>query len=134
MGHIDNRAERRKKSCMQAFASDANDSFEIKCIIRDVSPGGCMIVSSHLHELPDRIQLVPEGFKEPLLGQIVWRKGKTAGVSFIETSLNPDLDEMHQRLDSPDAVEDDDDVLTLEAFAKPAGYSDRLSRYKPQAK
>lgn len=93
-----------------------------------------MIVSSHLHELPDRIQLVPEGFKEPLLGQIVWRKGKTAGVSFIDPSLNPDLDEMHQRLDSPDAAEDDGDVLTLEAFAKPAGYSDRLSRYKPQAK
>lgn len=119
---------------MQAFAADADDNFDIKCIIRDVSPGGCMIVSSHLHELPDRIQLVPEGFKQPLLAQIVWRKGKTAGVSFIGSSLDPDLDEMHQHLNASHADEEDEDTLTLEAFAQPAGFSDRLSRYKPQSK
>ena len=131
MGRIDNRTERRKKSCMQAFASDPQDTFNIKCIIRDVSPGGCMIVSSHLHELPDQIQLVPEGFKQPLLAQIAWRKGKTAGVSFIDPSLNPDLDDIQRYFDSLDSDGRLDDALTLEATAQPAGYSDRLARYQP---
>lgn len=57
---------------MQAFASDITDTFDVKCIIRDLSPQGCMIVSSQLQELPDLIQLIPEGFDQPLNGSIVW--------------------------------------------------------------
>ena len=93
-----------------------------------------MIVSSHLHELPDQIQLVPEGFKRPVMGKIVWRKGKTAGVSFIDPSLNPDLNDIDAQLDGLDAENLEDDAFMLEAFVKPATYADRLSRYKGQTK
>ncbi|MEM8743076.1 MAG: PilZ domain-containing protein [Pseudomonadota bacterium] len=134
MGNIDNRNERRRKTCVQAFVTDQNDSFEIKCMIRDMSAGGCMIVSSHLHELPDQVQLVPEGFKQPVKGKIVWRKGKTAGVSFIDPDLNPDLKDLDDPLGDIDADALGDDAFVLEAFVKPATYADRLSRYKAQGK
>ncbi|MDA7948237.1 MAG: PilZ domain-containing protein [Hyphomicrobiaceae bacterium] len=129
MENIDNRAERRRKTCVQAFVTDQHDTFDIKCMIRDVSAGGCMIVTSHLHELPDQIQLIPEGFKRPVMGKIVWRKGKTAGVTFIDPSVNPELDDIDNQHDPLNAGEVEEDTFVLEAFVKPAGYSDRLSRY-----
>ena len=92
----DNRSEERTKACVQAFASDLKDSFDIKCIIRDVSKSGCMIVSSQLQELPDLIQLVPEGFSHPLNGMIVWRKDKMAGISFLSANNDEDSERLNQ--------------------------------------
>jgi len=119
---------------VQAFASDQQDTFDIKCIIRDVSESGCMIVGSQVHELPDQIQLVPEGFKQPILGKIVWRKDKLAGVCFDNSTPDSDLDQMHQCLNDAAKVQEGDDALVLQACAAPAGYADRLSRYRPHTK
>lgn len=134
MGNFENRSEKRKRACVQAFASDQQDTFDIKCIIRDVSEGGCMIVGSNVHELPDQIQLVPEGFKQPILGKIVWRRDKRAGVCFTDPSIASDLERMHERLDDAATTQGEDDALVLGAVARPSGYADRLSRYRPNAK
>lgn len=67
-----------------AFASDVEDTLGIKCTIREVSRGGCRLVSTQLDDLPNIIHIVPEGFEKPLLGKIVWRDKKLAGVKFID--------------------------------------------------
>lgn len=119
---------------MQAFASDITDTFDVKCIIRDLSPKGCMIVTSQLQELPDLIQLIPEGFDQPLNGSIVWRKDKQAGISFLSPSSDEAFDRMNQYYLTAELEADDDEPLILECVARPLGYSDRLAKYNPRAK
>lgn len=134
MTSFDNRDEDRKKACMQAFASDITDTFDIKCIIRDVSESGCMIVSSQLQELPDLIQLVPEGFDQPLNGRVVWRKDKMAGISFLSPNSDEAIDRMNHLSLSAALDADDDEPILLECVARPLGYADRLSKYNSRAK
>ncbi len=86
---LDRRAARRKKTMIHAFASDLGDKYDVKCVIRDVSGGGCQIVSSYLDDLPDTIKIVPEGFDRPIYGRIVWRERKVAGVRFLDGADNP---------------------------------------------
>lgn len=129
MSSSDNRCEQRKKACVQAFASDIDDTMDIKCIIRDISSRGCMIVTSHLHELPEIIQLMPQNFKQPLTGKIVWRKGKFAGVSF----LSPTIDAVLASMQDP-VGDDEEEPLLLEAATGPLNYADRLARYQPRVK
>lgn len=81
---LDNRSEPRKEVLIPAFASDIEDTIGIKCTIREVSRGGCRLVSTQLGDLPNIIHIVPEGFEKPLLGKIVWRDKKLAGVKFID--------------------------------------------------
>lgn len=81
---LDNRSEPRKEVLIPAFASDIEDTLGIKCTIREVSRGGCRLVSTQLDDLPNIIHIVPEGFEKPLLGKIVWRDKKLAGVKFID--------------------------------------------------
>lgn len=130
----ENRTENRKKSCVQAFATDLIDSIDVKCIIRDVSNNGCMIVSSDVEGLPDLIQLFPEGFDNPLNGKIVWRRDKMAGVAF----LSEDSSEIHNRLNEyyMDIFikSDADEPVLLECLARPLGYSDRLAKYNARAR
>ncbi len=134
MSSSDNRAEERSKTCVQAFAADLEDSFDIKCIIRDVSKGGCMIVSSQLHELPDLIQLIPEGFSNPLSGKVVWRRDKMAGISFLAEDSGEILDRLNKYYMEAFLKSDDDEPILLECLARPLGYSDRLAKYSPRAK
>ena len=68
---------------IHAFASDIDNKYDVKCVIRDVSEGGCKIVSSCLDDLPDIIHVLPEGFATPILGKIVWRRKNIAGVQFL---------------------------------------------------
>ena len=79
---------------MQAFAFDLDNTFETKCIIRDISRSGCKIVTSQIRKLPEFILLVPEGFEQPLSGKIVWRKDKFAGVAFLSKTGDEDLSRM----------------------------------------
>lgn len=80
---IENRAERRKKTALHAFASDIEYRYNVKCILRDVSRSGCKIVTNGIDDLPDIIHLLPEEFENPILGKIVWRKKSIAGVQFL---------------------------------------------------
>ena len=79
----EDRTERRKKTAIHAFASDVDEKYEVKCIIREVSPSGCRIVSNGLDDLPDIIHLLPEGFDQIIAGQIIWREKHMAGVQFL---------------------------------------------------
>ncbi len=134
MNSFKERSETRKKVCVQAFVSDIRDSFDIKCIIRDVSKNGCMIVSSQLNELPDLIQLIPQGFGHPLNGRIVWKKDKKAGILF----MSGDDDEVSERLiqfyNSAMRGSETNEPLLLECRARPMGYADRLAKYRPHVK
>lgn len=134
MTSSDKRSEPRRKVCVQAFAADVNDTFDLKCIIRDVSMGGCMIVTSSVNELPDLIQLIPEGFDKPLAGKIVWRGEKFAGVSFI--SSNDDAVQSEVRDYFLDVVSNTDESkpLNVTGFVRPLSYSDRMARHDPRAK
>lgn len=128
MDGFDNRTEPRKKVCIQAFASDLNDTFDIKCIIRDVSKSGCMIVSSNLRELPDLVQLVPEGFERPMNAKIAWRKGKMAGLSFLADDDEDVATRAREFFHHKVKDLDEDEALNLKAFLRPLGYADRLAR------
>ena len=121
-------------AAVQAFVSDIRDSFDIKCIIRDVSKNGCMIVSSQLHELPDLIQLIPQGFDHPLNGRIVWRESKKAGISFMSGDDDEVSDRLIQFYNSAMLGTEEDKPLLLECRARPMGYADRLAKYRPQVK
>ena len=130
----DNRSEDRKKACIQAFASYITDTFDIKCIIRDVSESGCMIVSSQIHELPSLIQLVPEGFDNPINSLIVWRKDKKAGVLFLSPNDDAAVDRINRYYFSAAIESDDDEPLQLDCLARPLGYAERLAKFTQRAK
>lgn len=133
MTNIDKRSEPRMKVCLQAFAFDTKESFNIKCIIRDVCGNGCMIITSQLHELPEFIQLVPEGFNQPLNGKIVWRDDKKAGISFLAPTSDDVLSLLKDYRTSI-SEHDPDDPILLEARVQPLGYAERLANYVPPRK
>lgn len=133
MNAFDNRSEPRKKVCLQAFASGLTDPFDVKCIIRDVSKGGCMIVTSQIGELPELIQLAPEGFDRPLNGRIVWRSDKTGGVSFLPSDDKAAFEQIKSFM--LDALADHgDEPLELKAFVRPLGYAERLAKFNGRAR
>lgn len=134
MTRPDKRSEERHRVCMQAFAADVNDTFDVKCIIRDVSISGCMVVTSAVHELPDLIQLIPEGFDKPLAGRVVWRGEKMAGVSFI--SFHDDDVQCEVRDYFLDVISNMDDAeqTSVAGFVRPLSYSDRLARQGTRTK
>lgn len=133
MSTRDKRTHPRKKVCVQAFAADAEDTFDVKCMIRDASQGGCMIVSSNISELPEYIQLIPEGFDTPLEGKIVWRGEKFAGISFISSNAKKTVREVEEFFVNV-KNSDEKGVLELNGFVRPLGYSDRLARYRSKMK
>jgi signal transduction histidine kinase len=85
--------EPRKKVALHAFASDIDDVVDVKCMIREMSKGRCRIASNHVDDLPRIIHLLPEGFERPLLGKIIWRTSKVAGVQFIDENEARELGE-----------------------------------------
>lgn len=134
MSDFDNRSEKRKKVCVHAFAFDTKDSFNIKCVIRDVSESGCMIVSSQTHDLPEFIQLVPERFNRPLRGKIVWRDDKRAGISFLSPAQEDGPSLLKEYYLNALRETDSGEPLLLEAYILPLSYADRLAKYVPPKK
>lgn len=131
MSMSDQRSDPRKNVCVQAFAADVNDTFDVKCIIRNVSKGGCMIVTSNVHELPDLIHIVPQGFDKPLAGKIVWRGEKLAGVSFVSSNDEAILAEVKDYFVNVLAASEDGCADGIEGLVRPQGYADRLARHRP---
>jgi signal transduction histidine kinase len=80
------RSEPRKKALIHAFVSDREDIVDLKCVIRNISKGGCCIASSYIQDLPRIIEIVPEGFDRPMTGKIIWRTSKVAGVQFLNAA------------------------------------------------
>ena len=144
MASRNQRLEDRKACFVHAFASDLDETLDIKCIIRDISAKGCRIISSQIHELPDEIHLTPEDFDRPLRGKIVWRRKKAAGVMLLGTS---EQDDVQQKIDAifadcstdfddfdgvVDVDDDDDEILLLTLTEKPPTFSERLKRFIPR--
>ncbi len=92
MDFRERRQESRKTALMHAFVSDRSDSIDLKCVIREISKGGCRITSSYIEDLPRVIDILPEGFEAPITGKIIWRNGKFAGVQFISEAEAIELD------------------------------------------
>lgn len=80
---LERRSEQRKPALMHAFVSDFDDLVDLKCVIRDISKKGCRVASSYVEDLPPLVRITPEGFEKPLIGKIIWRNSKFAGVKFV---------------------------------------------------
>lgn len=125
MSGANNRAHVRKKCCIPAFVANMDDSYELKCTIRDVSKVGCKIVSNNANELPEQLLLLPEGFEVPIIAKVRWRSKKMAGLSF------PSFDLLYENSDAKQTDQDtfDDEILDLGAEKKILGYSGRMQRF-----
>jgi len=146
MSSSDDRFKERKKTCIQAFASDLDNTFEIKCIIRDISRSGCKIVTSQVRKLPEFILLVPEGFEQPLSGKIIWRKDKFAGVTFLSKTGDENLSLIQEFIvddywnddefivDDHWNCEEEDEPMLLDVKVRPMSYSSRLAKYNRRTK
>ncbi len=77
---------------MHAFVSDREDIVDLKCMIRDISKGGCRIATSYIQDLPRIIEITPEGFDKPMSGKIIWRNSKVAGVQFLSAAELEDFE------------------------------------------
>ncbi len=86
------RQEPRKAALMHAFVSDRADSIDMKCVIREISKGGCRVTSSYIEDLPRVVRILPEGFDIPLTGKIIWRSKKFAGIQFISEAEADELE------------------------------------------
>lgn len=124
-----NRSEERKPACIHAFASDLGDTLVVKCVIRDVSAKGCRVVSSRVTELPEVIQLIPEGLEAPIRGVIAWRRSNMAGVCF-EHGCDDEVRSRIKELHASVIEEAGDDVLKLGQTHEPLSYAERMKNYQ----
>ncbi|MGI9383314.1 MAG: PilZ domain-containing protein [Methyloligellaceae bacterium] len=83
MEHLENRIARRVKVAIWAVVSDLRRFCSIDCLVRDASLTGCKIVSSKIADLPDEIYIEVMGLPQTIVGRIVWRSTRMAGVKFI---------------------------------------------------
>lgn len=129
-----NRSEERNQACIHAFASNLGDTLVVKCVIRDVSTKGCRIVTSRINELPEVIQLIPEGFEAPIRGVVVWKRNNMAGVCF-EHGCDDDVRSRIEKLyASVHGGEEEDDVLVLGQTHEPLSYSERMKNFHTSGK
>ena len=58
------------------------DRSEVKCIIKDVSPGGVKLVLEGANALPPRITLKIDQTGQTLKATVVWQKEEQVGLAF----------------------------------------------------
>ncbi len=97
---LDRRQEPRKKVILHAFISDRGGDVDVKCVIREISKNGCRIATTYVDHLPRIVQVIPEGFENPITGKIIWRTSKVAGIEFISEEEAIELDKS-QPADAP---------------------------------
>lgn len=130
---LESRPQGRVKTCMQAFVSDLTERFDMKVMIRDVSPSGCLLISSRIDELPPIFNLTPEGFGKPMRARLAWRKRNMAGVQVLSES-DPEVKSAIEKL-LVQAMESDDFgsndiVLLLTGTKAPPDYMARLKKMR----
>lgn len=81
---MEQRRHDRFKVSMRATVCDRSEEqrVTISCLIRDASQTGCKLVSSRIHDLPDKITVEIPSLSRPIKGTIVWRAAPMAGVKF----------------------------------------------------
>lgn len=82
MTTTEQRQHERFKVLLSATVLLKDDSIGIRCCVRDASVGGCLVVSSRVLDFPDSVELVIDGFDQPLFAKVAWRTGRTAGLQF----------------------------------------------------
>ncbi|MHA1164009.1 MAG: ATP-binding protein [Alphaproteobacteria bacterium] len=92
MEFLDRRQQLRKKVILHAFISDRGGDVNVKCVIREISKNGCRIATTYVEHLPRVVQIIPEGFDNPITGKIIWRTSKVAGIQFISEEEALELD------------------------------------------
>ncbi len=126
----DKRVEPRRKAHIPAFISNLDETFQMRCIIRDVSEHGCQLVASRVHEIPDEFHLTPVGFEEPLSGRVMWRDRKTMGAVLSLKDTESEFATAGSFLSSCVENMNDDDVLVLgEEPPPPMSYDRRMTIY-----
>jgi len=129
-GKNDKRFETRHKAHIPAFISNLDETFQLRCIIRDVSEHGCQLVASRTHEIPDEFHLTPAGFDEPLNGRVMWRDRKTIGAVLSLKDSKSEFDSAGSLLSSCVEENTDQDVLVLgEEQQQPMSYDSRMTVY-----
>ena len=114
---------------MHAFAADLADTVQVKCVILDVSAGGCRIFSSRLHELPDVIQLIPEALGSAIKGVVVWRKANMAGMCFEHACSDEQRTEIAVLFDAA-SQGDEDEIWDLGEVCTSTGFAERLEKLR----
>ena len=128
MSKQDKRSEIRHRALIPAFASDLNETFQLRCLIRDVSESGCQLVSSKFYEIPDVFHLTPDGFSMPVCGRVMWQDHKMIGVQ-LQSEANETVSSQ-SLLSSEQLMSSDDGVLLLgEEQKRPLTYEERLKIY-----
>lgn len=87
---LNKRSEERRRRVMRATVEGLPDHAKYGCGVVDISASGCRINCNHLDELPDTICVQITGFGYPMMGRIVWRSKKLAGVHFSWEEQDPE--------------------------------------------
>ncbi len=56
---------------------------EMKCIVKNISPDGAMIVLEGAIALPERFRLAIDGYAAPAPVRLVWQEEDEAGLAFV---------------------------------------------------
>jgi len=102
---LERRCEERKKSLIHAFVSDFDGHVDLKCVIREISKHGCRVASSYVEDLPQLVRITPEGFEKPLIGKVVWRNAKFAGVQFVSATEADVLQKLNETNNTSEALQ-----------------------------
>ena len=130
MGKFEKRAAVRHKALIPAFASDLDETFQMRCLIRNVSENGCQLVASRVYEIPEEFHLTPQGFGLPLHGQVMWRDRKTVGVRLSRNDPQQDHESAGSQLLKNCQMDAADDVLVLGGEPhRPHSYLQRMKIY-----
>ena len=82
MARTEQRQHERFKVLLNGRVLLNDGSIGVRCCVRDASEGGCLVVSSRVLDFPDSVELVIDGFDQPLFAKVAWRTGRTAGLQF----------------------------------------------------
>ncbi len=77
------RSDRRRSVFLRAQVLWPGLADAMECSIQDASRSGCQIMSEDIDQMPARICLTFCGLGETFEGEIIWRRGNTAGVQFL---------------------------------------------------
>lgn len=127
---LERRKEPRKKVLIHAFVSDFDGAVDLKCVIRDISKGGCRIASSYVQDLPRLVQITPEGFEKPMIGKIVWRNSKFAGIQFVNAAEAQEIRESKkERVHDPEPVGFFSKLASMMSLRRSSGQATRDDRH-----
>jgi hypothetical protein len=90
----DRRPISRRRVLLPGLIVYANEAQTCDCTLRDLTPGGALLIVPHYVQLPHRFHLINIRDAVAYKARLVWIKGQEIGVSFesvISLSGNTDL-------------------------------------------